>query len=156
MAVYYRSVTTLGLGHLRFGRALTSRMIHTLKIFWHSTNRIGRTGFIAGTAALLAARAATDLAYLYGMPAWLVVILVLALGYSAMCVLSLRLHDRGRSGWWGWVILALFSLSWPLTRGVAFDVTQTVSTLLLILVFVDLALMPGQKGLNRHGPRPSR
>jgi len=129
-------------------------MIRPFQIFWHSSHRIGRVGFIAGTATLLAARAGVDLWVLYGLPAWLKTLLVLGIGYSAMCVLSLRLHDRGRSGWWGWLVLVLFSLAWPLVQGRAPDALNLSAALLLGAVFVDLALMPGQKTLNRHGPPP--
>lgn len=154
MGVYYRSFTTLG--HDIPSQSVPSSrvMIHPLQIFWHSTYRIGRSAFIAAAAALLAVRAGLDLAFVYGLPVWPLVILVLLTGFSAMCVLSLRLHDRGRSGWWSWLILALFSLAWPLTRGVAIDAFNVTSSVLLVFAFIDLALMPGQKGLNRYGPPP--
>lgn len=154
MNVYSRSVTTLGLDPSTAARA-SSRMIHPFQIFWHSSHRIGRVSFIAGTACLLAVRAGVDLWALYGLPQWLAVILVLATGYSAMCVLSLRLHDRGRSGWWGWLILSLFSLAWPLAQGHAPNALNLAAIALLAMVFIDLALLPGQKGLNRHGPSPA-
>lgn len=154
MGVYYRSVTTLGQAYISQGIASLPCMIHPLQIFWHSTLRLGRIGFLAGAAALAAALAGIDLWVLYGLPKLVGLILTVMIGYSAMCVLSLRLHDRGRSGWWGWLVLLLISAVWPLTRGGTPDVPQMISLAMLGVVFIDLALMPGQKGLNRYGPPP--
>ncbi|MEG1453181.1 MAG: DUF805 domain-containing protein [Brevundimonas sp.] len=135
---------------------LTYGMIPHIEIFWQSSHRVGRTAFALGCAVLIALRAAIDWWAQHGLPSWLAMGMVLAVGYSAMCVLSLRLHDRGRSGWWGWVVLILFALAWPLAHAATPDVARSGAAILLVPVFIDLALMPGQKGLNRHGPPPSQ
>lgn len=156
MAVYSRQPDTLSLAGPQIRRAFPLGMIPSLSLFWHSTHRVGRLGFVLACAVLIALRAGTDGWAQHGLPVWLAMPIMLALGYSAMCVLSLRLHDRGRSGWWGWVVLILFAMVWPLAHKAVPDVARIGAAILLVPVFVDLALMPGQKSLNRHGPPPSQ
>ncbi|MNE24761.1 hypothetical protein D3C80_1180620 [compost metagenome] len=74
-------------------------------------------------------------------------IVAAALLYSAACILSQRLHDRGRSGWWSGPILLAFAMTWPRPQA-PFD---WVALGLLLVVAVDLALLPGQKAFNRYG-----
>ncbi len=40
-----------------------------------------------------------------------------ALLYSGACVLSKRLHDRGRSGWWAALVLFALVAVWPTPHG---------------------------------------
>jgi uncharacterized membrane protein YhaH (DUF805 family) len=68
--------------------------------------------------------------------------------FSAACVISKRLHDRGRSGWWSSVILLAIVLVWPAPVGF-FD---TLAVLFLIWAAVELFVMPSEKGHNRFGP----
>ena len=156
MDVYSRKPVTLSLAIPRTTDVLTYGMIPRIEIFWQSSHRVGRTGFVLGCAVLVALRAGIDMWVVHGLPSWLALPMILMIGYSAMCVLSLRLHDRGRSGWWGWLILLLFALAWPLAQGTAPHVVSIGAAILLVTVFADLALMPGQKTLNRHGPPPSQ
>ncbi len=81
------------------------------------------------------------------MAVWLV---AAALLYSAACLLSQRLHDRGRSGWWSGPILLAFAMAWPRPQA-PFD---WIALGLLVLVAVDLILLPGQKAFNRYGAPP--
>jgi len=74
-----------------------------------------------------------------------------ALLASAACVVSKRLHDRGRSGWWAVLVLLGVVLVWR---------APSAGRLLLalpILVWsaVELALMQGEQGANRFGPSPA-
>lgn len=156
MTVYSRKPVTLSLAAPQATRVLPSGMIPAIEIFWQSSHRTGRTAFVSGCAVLVGLRAGIDLWAAHGLPSWLALPMIVATGYSAMCVLSLRLHDRGRSGWWSWLILLLFALAWPLSHHVTPDVANIGATVLLVAVFAYLALMPGQKGLNRHGPPPSQ
>lgn len=156
MDVYSRNPVKLSLDANQTTHPLPHGMIPLNELFWHSSHRVGRTAFVLGLGVLLVLLAGLDAWKAHGLPSWLAVPMVLALGYSALCVLSLRLHDRGRSGWWSWIVLFLFSLGWPLAHDAAPDVISIGATILLLPVGVDLALMPGQKGLNRHGPPPSQ
>jgi uncharacterized membrane protein YhaH (DUF805 family) len=75
-----------------------------------------------------------------------------ALFYCGACVLSKRLHDRGRTGWWAAPILVSTVAVWPHPIGF-FDFPFF---LVVLWAFVELALMPGEMGANRFGPNPLR
>eukprot|EP01042_Synura_sphagnicola_P034588 gene34588-44359_t len=62
-----------------------------------------------------------------------------ALMFCAACVLSKRLHDRGRSGWWAAVILLAFVMAWPSPVGF-FDF---IAVIVLVWAAIDLCVMPG-------------
>lgn len=117
-------------------------------LFLNSTGRIGRLRFIAGAAVLVLIWATIDLAL--QTPGWLRAVIAAALLYGGFCVLSQRLHDRGRSGWWSGPILLAFALAWPqpLTP------LGWAATIVLVLVVFDLAILPGQAAFNRYGAAP--
>ncbi|MBU1378180.1 MAG: DUF805 domain-containing protein [Alphaproteobacteria bacterium] len=73
-----------------------------------------------------------------------------ALFYPGACVLSKRLHDRGRSGWWAALILASVVAVWPHPE----TFLDFLFFLVLIWAFVELAVMPGEQGANRYGLNP--
>lgn len=73
-----------------------------------------------------------------------------ALLFCAVCVLSKRLHDRGRSGWWAAPLLLAVLMVWPHPHS-AFDV---VAVLMIGWGAVELGLMPGEQGRNRFGSNP--
>ena len=119
-------------------------------LFLTSSGRIGRIAFILGGGVLLAMWAGFDLLAplkARDLIGWLV---VAALLYSGACVLSQRLHDRGRSGWWSGLILLAVAMAWPRPQAPL----DWIAAAVLILVAVDLALLPGQKAFNRYGASP--
>ena len=71
-----------------------------------------------------------------------------ALLASGACVLSKRLHDRGRSGWWAALVLLAFVMIWPNPRAA----TAVVALPVMIWAVVELAILPGEQGANRFGP----
>ncbi len=73
-----------------------------------------------------------------------------ALFYAGACVLSKRLHDRGRSGWWAALILASIVAIWPHPVGFL----DFVFFLVVVWAFVELAVMPGERGANRYCANP--
>ena len=75
-----------------------------------------------------------------------------ALIYCGACVLSKRLHDRGRSGWWAALVLFAIGAIWPQPNSF-FDFPFT---LVVIWAVTDLAIMPGETGTNRFGGNPLR
>jgi uncharacterized membrane protein YhaH (DUF805 family) len=97
-------------------------------------------------AALYEAVAGTTLHWITG---WFV---YPPLFYSGACVLSKRLHDRGRSGWWAALVLAATVAIWPQPNSF-FDF---FFTLVVIWAAVELGAMPGEAGANRYGPNPLR
>jgi uncharacterized membrane protein YhaH (DUF805 family) len=73
-----------------------------------------------------------------------------ALFYCGACLLSKRLHDRGKSGWWAAPILLAIVLCWPTPQGVL----DFLGVIVLVWATVELAVMPGEQGANRFGPNP--
>jgi len=70
--------------------------------------------------------------------------------FCGVCVLSKRLHDRGRSGWWAALVLFSMMAVWPHTPGF-FDF---IFGLVMIWAVVELAVMTGEQGANRFGVSP--
>ena len=117
-------------------------------LFLNSTGRIGRIRFLAGAACLIGVWVAVDI--FLRTPGWLHALVAAPLLYGGFCILSQRLHDRGRSGWWSGPILLAVALAWPRPQA-PFD---WIALGLLVVVVVDLALLPGQKTFNRYGAPP--
>lgn len=99
---------------------------------------------LLGLAALYEALVGSTLHWITG---WLV---YPALFYPGACVLSKRLHDRGRSGWWSALILLSIVAVWPHPAGFL----DFLFFLVLVWAFVELAVMPGEQGANRYGLNP--
>ena len=70
--------------------------------------------------------------------------------FCGASVLSKRLHDRGRSGWWSAPILLAVLVVWPYPAGLV----SALFSLVLFWALIDLGLMPGEQGANRYGPNP--
>jgi uncharacterized membrane protein YhaH (DUF805 family) len=121
-------------------------------LLFSAEGRLSRTPFLAAAillivmAALYEAIVGTTLHWLTG---WMV---YPALIYCGACVLSKRLHDRGRSGWWAALILVAMVAVWPRPIGF-FDF---LFALVLIWAVVELGVMSGEAGANRYGPSPLR
>ena len=75
--------------------------------------------------------------------------------YAGACVLSKRLHDRGRSGWWAALVLVAIVAVWP-APGRAFGPLAFPFGLAVIWAIIELGVMPGELGANRYGPNPLR
>lgn len=99
---------------------------------------------LLGLAALYQALVGATLHWITG---WVV---YPALFYPGACVLSKRLHDRGRSGWWAALILVSVVAVWPHPAGFL----DFLFFLVLVWAFVELAAMPGEQGANRYGVNP--
>jgi uncharacterized membrane protein YhaH (DUF805 family) len=118
--------------------------------FFDSSGRVGRIGFLLKISALIVLLAAYDAVargQAHVLTGWLV---DWPLFFSGACVLSQRLHDRGRAGWWGAPILLAFCLAWPHPQG-AVGVLALAATALSGLW---LGLMPSEPHFNRYGPKP--
>lgn len=125
-------------------------MIDWRRSFFSAGGRCARTPFWIGVgvlillSALYEGAAGTELRLL---TFWFVDPALLA---SATCVLAKRLHDRGRSGWWAALILLAWVVMWPGSRGAG----AAAAWLVIIWSVVELGLMPGEQGANRHGQSP--
>ena len=119
-------------------------------LFVSASGRLARTPFLIACAVLIAAAAIYEAwvgATLHWLTGWLVYPLLL---YGGACVLSKRLHDRGRSGWWAALILFALVAVWPAPHGVG----AVIFTLILLWAAIELGVMQGEDGANRFGPSP--
>ena len=120
------------------------------ELFLSSNGRLARppfliaAGVLIGVAVLYEAIAGYTLHWLTG---WLV---YPALLFSGACVLSKRLHDRGRSGWWALLILVAFIAVWPQPE----HFLDFMFCLVIAWAVVELGVMGGEQGANRYGPNP--
>jgi len=122
------------------------------ELFFSAKGRAARMPSLVAAATLLLiaavyeAVAGTTLHWITG---WFV---YPPLFYCGACVLSKRLHDRGRSGWWAALVLAAIVAVWPQPH----SFLDFPFTLVLIWAGVELGAMPGEAGANRYGPNPLR
>ena len=121
------------------------------QLFLNGAGRIGRLAFAPAAAALLVLLASYEAAVPAEVQRWTGWLADLLLGFSACAVVSKRLHDRGRSGWWTALVLLAFVNAWPAPHGGV----GWLFALVLLAAAVDLALLPGQTRFNRFGPQPT-
>jgi len=120
------------------------------ELFLSASGRLARTRFWIASAVLVAVAALYEAwvgATLHWLTGWLV---YPALLYAGACVLSKRLHDRGRSGWWAALILFALIAVWPTPHGIG----ALIFTLILGWAVIELGVMQSEAGANRFGPSP--
>jgi uncharacterized membrane protein YhaH (DUF805 family) len=119
-------------------------------LFLSAAGRLARTPFLIACAVLIAGAAIYEAwvdATLHWLTGWIVYPLLL---YCGACVLSKRLHDRGRSGWWAALVLFALVAVWPAPHGFG----ALVFTLILGWAAIELGVMQSEAGANRFGPSP--
>ena len=120
------------------------------ELFLSSNGRLARTPFLVAAAVLLGVAVLYEAIAgytLHWLTGWLV---YPALLFSGACVLSKRLHDRGRSGWWALLILVAFIAVWPQPE----HFLDFMFCLVIAWAVVELGVMGGEQGANRYGPNP--
>jgi uncharacterized membrane protein YhaH (DUF805 family) len=124
------------------------------ELFFSADGRVARMPFLVAGAILIFVFSVYESMVDANPPLhWLTGVFVYGLlVFTGVCVLSKRLHDRGRSGWWSLVVLFAFALAYPYPR----DPFKLIAAVFLLWAFVELALMPGEQGSNRFGPNPQR
>ena len=117
------------------------------ELFLSATGRVRQVPFAIAAVLVLFAVALYQSAF-KGPVEWVTGLVVYpAAFYIGACILSKRLHDRGRSGWWAAVILLAVVMVWPRPEGF-FDF---IAVMVLIWATIDLCVMPGERGDNRYG-----
>ncbi|KQV56670.1 MULTISPECIES: DUF805 domain-containing protein [unclassified Caulobacter] len=122
------------------------------ELFLSANGRLSRTPFLIAAAVLIGfatfyeALANYTLHWLTG---WFVYPILL---FSGACLLSKRLHDRGRSGWWSLLILVAVVAVWPQPE----HFLDFLFSLVLIWAIVELGVMGGEQGANRYGANPMK
>ena len=121
------------------------------RLLFSSDGRLPRSPFLIAGGLLLAFEIgfqAVVPAFIRVFVGWAVYAVVL---FCAACLLSKRLHDRGRRGWWSLLILWAAIVVWPEPDGFI----DALWCAPLLLAAVELGLLPGQRGANRFGPPPT-
>lgn len=126
--------------------------INWAELFFSSTGRLSRTPFVVAAVALIGFGLLYEISVpttIHWLTGWFIYPAML---YVGACLLSKRLHDRGRSGWLAAVILIALTALWaPPTN--AFDF---LFILVVLWAIVELGLLAGEQGANRFGPSPGR
>jgi len=118
-------------------------------MFLSASGRLARGPFLIASAVLLGFAVfyeSFDIT-LHLLTGWLIYPPLL---FSATCVLSGRLHDRGRSGWWAALILLSLLAIWPTPK----HVLDFLFAGIVVWAIIELGVMPGEQGANRYGPNP--
>ena len=120
------------------------------ELFLSSNGRLSRTPFLIAAAVLIGVATVYEAIAnhtLHLLTGWFV---YPPLMFSGVCLLSKRLHDRGRSGWWAALILAAIIAVWPQPE----HFLDFVFSLVVLWAIVELGVMGGEQGANRYGPPP--
>ena len=123
-----------------------------IELFFSSAGRLARGPFLLAALVLIViltiyeAVTGPTLTLLTG---WL---FYPAMLFAAACVLSKRLHDRGRSGWYAALILCAFIAMWPRPEGVL----DFLFAIVIVWAVVELGVLGGEQGANRFGVNPAR
>jgi uncharacterized membrane protein YhaH (DUF805 family) len=120
-------------------------------LFLSASGRTARGPFLMASAALLAFAVLYESfgITLHLLTGWLVYPPLL---FFATCVLSKRLHDRGRSGWWAALVLLSLVAVWPTPR----HFMDFLFSGVVVWAIVELGVMPSEQGANRYGANPLR
>lgn len=123
------------------------------EVFFSASGRSARAPSWIATLVLLGIAAVYE-AFMEGFTARLLTgwFVYPALFYCGACVLSKRLHDRGRSGWWAALILAAITAIWPHPNGFL----DFGFFLVVVWAVVELGVLAGEQGTNRFGPNSLR
>lgn len=122
------------------------------ELFLSADGRLARTPFVIAAAVMFA------LAFFYEAVAgetlhWVTGWVVYpALLYVGACLLSKRLHDRGRSGWYAALVLTALIAIWSSPVGFL----DFLFAMILVWAVVELGVLGGEQGANRFGPNPVR
>jgi uncharacterized membrane protein YhaH (DUF805 family) len=118
-------------------------------LFLSASGRTARGPFLMASAALLAFAVLYESfgITLHLLTGWLVYPPLL---FFATCILSKRLHDRGRSGWWAALVLMSLVAVWPTPR----HFLDFLFSGVVVWAIVELGVMPGEQGANRYGLNP--
>lgn len=122
------------------------------ELFFSADGRLARAPFLIAATILIGLTALYEAGTpvtLHWITGWFV---YPALIYCGACVLSKRLHDRGRTGWLAALVLFAIVAVWPEPVGF-FDFLFSVA---IVWAVIELGVMPGEQGANRFGANPLR
>ena len=119
--------------------------------FLSASGRLARTPFLIAAAMLIAVVALYQGVVHDDTAQWLTgwFVYVPAL-FCGVCIVSKRLHDRGRSGWWSALVMTALVALWPHPNGLF----GFLFVIVAVWSVIELGVMPGEQGANRFGPNP--
>ncbi len=75
--------------------------------------------------------------------------------WPTTAVLTKRLHDRGKSGWWGLLLVVAWLMmagNWGMLAPIwQWGIGRFIPTLILVMMAIDCGAFLGTKGENRFG-----
>jgi uncharacterized membrane protein YhaH (DUF805 family) len=123
-----------------------------------STGRMSRLAFLACALVLAILSGVFEYARMLGVdPAWGWLVYPLLL-FPTACIMSKRLHDVGRAGWWGFLIVWALVVQWGTFHARPAPITPIGYLAIFVLVAAEayLLCMPGEPTVNRFGSNPAK
>jgi len=138
--------------------ALTPVRTDLAELFLSSTGRMSRLAFLACALFLACLLGGFEYARAHGADPRLGWVAYPLLLFPTACILSKRLHDLGRAGWWGFLIVWALIVQWGTVHAWPAPVEPVgyVAMMILIVAEAYLAFMPGERGPNRFGFNPAK
>lgn len=158
---------------IRQGDVMLSKVENRLdlgNLFWSFQDRIGRGRWWLGLALVAVTAVALHFVgafldtLLFGNPAtagvgyWVAGILGgLLFAFIPLVAISVkRLHDRGRSGWWLLLFLAipLAAIASSIAPALIWIILACVTFVIIAGFLIDLGVLAGDPAANEYGPAP--
>ena len=133
-------------------------------LFTSFSGRINRAPYWIGVLLLVVASLVALFALI--VPAgigglFLLFVLIVVISAASVPLTVKRLHDRGKSGHYAWLIYGaslVGSLADPWTRAGQMDVPRMILSLITVVIslwfFIELGFLRGTPGPNAFGPDP--
>ena len=125
---------------------VTSRPLGLVELYVSGVGRIGRRVFVPSIAGAIAAFELYERTPWHWITGWVAYPILMCMAAS---VLSKRLHDLGKAGWWSALPILAYPWIRPWPEGIFGGIAFAV-----VLWFAGwLALTPGEARFNRFGER---
>ena len=129
------------------------------ELFFSSAGRIDRRAYASTALILLLISLGWRLLTPQAWPWWTGLIVYAPALFSLGCLTSKRLHDRGRTGWWGLLIIPALMVLWvraeaPLGGSAAAVISTGIAAVILLVWAAETLVFSNRGEFNRYGPPP--